>query len=134
MKKINCILLLDDNPADNDFHKIVITEADVCNHIEAVGSGSEAIQYLHKAADTGTVPIPNMIFVDINMPGMNGFDFLREYASIYWKLPPDIALVMLTTSQNPADKTNSARAGDITDYVNKPLTVELVHKLVEKYF
>lgn len=134
MKKINCILLVDDNPADNEFHTIIIKEASVCNTIEVVTSGNDAITYLHKAVDTGAVPIPNMIFVDINMPGMSGFDFLHEYGSIYWKLPPEIALVMLTTSINPVDKTNSVRAGDITDFVNKPLTVDKLRKLVEKYF
>ncbi len=140
MKKINCILLVDDNPADNEFHKIVIEKAAVCNHIKVTDSGPQAISYLLKSLETKenerkeNFPMPDIIFVDINMPGMNGFDFLREYTKIHWKLPPGIELIMLTTSFNPDDRLSSVKAGNITGYLNKPLTVEAVQELVEKYF
>ena len=53
MKKVNCILLVDDNPADNYYHKYIITDAAVCNRIEAVFSGDEALAYLIKSGEVG---------------------------------------------------------------------------------
>ena len=76
MKKINCILLVDDNPADNYYNRYIINELDVCNYIQIVVNGLEALEYLRKTTDQhqeGSFPRPDIIFLDINMPCMNGF-------------------------------------------------------------
>jgi CheY-like chemotaxis protein len=137
MKKINCILLVDDNPADNTYHSIIIKEADVCNHIKIATSGLEALNYIINSGDANqseSFPKPELVYLDINMPGMNGFEFLEEYHKLDEKLKSKILIVMLTTSLNIEDKKRAIETEEVTEFENKPLTVELVQETIEKYF
>ncbi len=137
MKKINCILLVDDNVADNVFHEIIIKEADVCNHIKIAISGQEALDYIIKSEEINqseNFPKPNIVFLDINMPGMNGFEFLEEYKKLDEKYRSAIIMIMLTTSLNPADKKRTLENNEVTQFLNKPLTVEMLHEIMKKYF
>jgi CheY-like chemotaxis protein len=137
MKKINCILLVDDNPADNEFHKIKIMKAGVTNYIKVVTSGQAALDYLAKAGEptnSETFPKPDLIYLDINMPGMNGFEFLEEYKKLEEKLKSKVVIIMLTTSLNPDDRERALATHEVTEFQNKPLTIEILHEIIEKYF
>lgn len=138
MKKINCILLVDDNPADNTYHKIIITEANVCNHIQIATSGQQAIDYIIKASEPNQspelFPKPDLIYLDINMPGMNGFEFLEIYHTLEEDQKSKGVVIMLTTSLNPDDKTKAMGFKEVTEFQNKPLTVEIIKETVKKYF
>ena len=136
MKKVNCILLIDDNPADNEFHKIRINKADVCNHIEIATSGKMALDYITKAAEPNegeAHPKPELIFLDINMPTMNGFEFLEEYKKLDDKLKSKV-VIMLTNSLNPDDQKRAMETKEISEYQNKPLSVKTLQDTIGKYF
>lgn len=135
MKKINCILLVDDNPADNEFHKIIINESQVCDNIKVVTSGTKALEYIIKSGDDGPdFPKPDLIFLDINMPGMNGFEFLDEYHELDAKLKSKIVIIMLSTSLNPDDADKAGKIKEVTEFMNKPLMVDTLKKTIERYF
>jgi len=135
MKKINCILLVDDNPADNEFHKIIINESQVCDNIKVATSGSKALDYIIKSGNNGPdFPKPDLIFLDINMPGMNGFEFLEEYHSLDPHLKSKIVIIMLSTSLNPDDAERARRIKEVTEFMNKPLMVDTLKKTIDKYF
>jgi CheY-like chemotaxis protein len=137
MKKINCILLIDDNPADNAYHKIIITESGVCNHIKVVTSGQEAIDYINKASkpdQSELFPKPDLIYLDINMPGMNGFEFLEIYHTLEEDQKSKAVVIMLTTSLNPDDKIKAMGFKEVNEFQNKPLTVEIIMETINKYF
>ena len=137
MKKFNSILLIDDDTATNDFHKIIIKLADVTHNIHAVESGQEGLDYLASKGDyhakENVHPKPDLIFLDINMPAMNGFEFIEEYK----KMPEDQKglhlIVMLTSSLNPDDKETAEKLSDIKEYLSKPLTKENVLKIRDQY-
>lgn len=137
MKKINCILLIDDNPADNEFHKINIRKAGVSDTVIVVNGGEKALTYLVKCAENGhseETPIPNIIYLDINMPGMDGFEFLKEYEKLDENIKSQVVIIMLTTSLNPDDQKRAMNFAEVTEFQNKPLTVEIIQETVEKYF
>jgi CheY-like chemotaxis protein len=137
MKKINCILLIDDNDSDNTYHKIIIKKADVCNQIRVVLDGVQALAYIANSAKPGQekdYPKADLIFLDINMPRMNGFEFLEEYHKLDEKVKASIVITMLTTSLNPDDEKRAMAVNEVDEFRNKPLTIEMLHEIIEKHF
>lgn len=136
MKKINCILLIDDNPAENALHKIFIKKANVCNHVEVAADGRKALDYIIKSGGTNQLdfPKPELIFLDINMPTMDGFEFLEEYHKLDGRLKSKAVIIMLTISLNPDDLKRATDTKEISEFQNKPLTIEIVREMVKKYF
>ena len=131
MKKFNSILLIDDDFATNEFHKIIINHANVAEHIYAVESGEEALSYL--ISEDSTHVRPDLIFLDINMPAMNGFEFIEEYDKIQEDQKGKYLIVMLTSSLNPDDKERAEKNIHINNFLSKPLTKDNLLKLRDQY-
>lgn len=132
-KKLSCILLVDDDEATNYIHTMIITQADCANTVKSVMSGFEALEYLN-AEEDGEYPQPEFIFLDINMPGMSGWEFLEEYDKLPEEKRGDIVIVMLTTSLNPDDAEKAKNIQIIRGFQNKPLSVEMMHGLMKEHF
>jgi CheY-like chemotaxis protein len=84
--------------------------------------------------DTAQAPRPGIIFLDINMPGLTGWDFMDRYKDIDSALRAKVIVVMLTTSLNPDDRERALLDGQIVDFFPKPLRAHMLDELVEKYF
>lgn len=138
MKKLNCILLIDDNVHDNYFHSRVIEESDAANQVKTALTGDEAIAYLEKSkVHSPEYPKPDLIFLDINMPGMNGFEFLEEAkGKNLICTDKQTVVVMLTSSLNPNDEKTADEkfSTEIKDFLNKPLTKEALEGIIEKFY
>lgn len=137
MKQINCILLVDDDESDNFFHTLTIKEAECCNQIKVAIDGRFALDYMLKALNPENAqeyPMPDIIFLDINMPRMSGFDFLDEYIQLDESITSGILIIMLTTSLNPYDMEKAMKYKVVRDYKNKPLTEEMLQEITDKYF
>ncbi len=138
MKKLNCILLIDDNVDDNFFHSLVINEANAAENIKTATDGQKALEYLEKSKeDQNQNPFPDLIFLDINMPKLNGFQFLEKAkANKCFDTGKKVVLIMLTGSLNPNDEKTAKEkfANEINDYKIKPLTAEILKEIIEKYF
>jgi CheY-like chemotaxis protein len=137
-QKLNCILVIDDDEPTNFFSRIILEEADCCNHIKTVQSGQEALDYLAQSekpgADPNLYPSPDLIFLDINMPAMNGWEFLDEYRKLNIAPQHKIIMVMLTTSLFPEDKAKAGRSPEISGFENKPLTQDKLERILKTYF
>lgn len=132
-KKLNCIMLVDDDPDDNYFHERAIKENNESISVIIENSGIDAISYLKSSKnDDGTHP--DLIFLDINMPCMNGWEFLEEYSKLDKELQSKAIIIMLTTSQNPADKLKAMKWDFVSGYLTKPLDEDTFHDIIEKYF
>jgi CheY-like chemotaxis protein len=96
------------------------------------------LEYLEKAREgENEYPFPDLIFLDINMPKINGFEFLKKAKEkkLITKDKP-LIVVMLTSSLNPDDQTTAELTfpDEIKEYKNKPLTEEMLKEIIEKYF
>lgn len=132
-KKLNLILLVDDDQHDNFFHKIVIEKAKITHDIQIAKNGLEAIEFL-KSASTNKFPTPDLIFLDINMPKMNGWEFIEAYEQLEKEQQAKIVIVMLTTSLNPEEKEKAEKSPMVNDFRSKPLTVEMLREIAATHF
>jgi CheY-like chemotaxis protein len=132
-EKLNCILLIDDDEPTNFLNELVIKQVDCAEKTVAVQSGQAALDFL-KERINGGYPQPELIFLDINMPVMNGWEFLEEYKKLDSDQKAKMVMVMLTTSLNPDDKDKADTIDAIDDFVSKPLTAEIVNEILNKHF
>ena len=129
----HCILLVDDDPDDNYIHQLVIADWGDCEAVRVAETGPEALAYLTNTSHPDYIR-PDVILLDINMPGMNGFEFLTEYHQLSDDLKSNVVVVMLTTSLNPADQNRAEAFGEVTGYNNKPLTKDMLNSIMAEHF
>lgn len=127
-KKINKILLVDDSDMDNFYHNLVIKKSEVTDEIVVATNAFKALDILRDR----NINSPDLIFLDINMPAMDGWGFLDEYKQISTEKKP--VIVMLSTSHNPDDIQRAESIEEINEYQTKPLTNEKLIEIIERYF
>ena len=132
-KKLNCILLIDDDDATNFIHKIVIKKTECAEKVVAVTDGQAALDFLTSTED-GKHPQPDLIFLDINMPIMDGWEFLDNYEQLNSEQKAKIVIIMLTTSLNPDDRSKAEILPNVSSFMSKPLTEEMLAEILEEYF
>jgi CheY-like chemotaxis protein len=134
--QLNCILLIDDDEPTNFLNRLTLEQAGCSRHIRVARSGQEALDYLRNCREdvVEAFPRPDLIFLDINMPAMDGWEFLEHYRSLPVDRKADIVLIMLTTSLNPDDEIRTREIPEVTGFENKPLSQPRVDRLLKKYF
>jgi CheY-like chemotaxis protein len=134
INNLNCVLLIDDDAATNFYHTIILEDENSEIHIQSVSSAKEGLDFLLCKGSFAKHPNPGIIFLDINMPGMSGWDFLTEYKNLSTDIQEQAVVVMLSTSVNPDDREKAESYTSVKDFVNKPLTPEAFWKIVHKNF
>lgn len=136
--QLHCILVIDDDEPTNFFNQMILEESGCTRHIRIMQSGQEALDYLRNSAKAGCdkelFPCPDLILLDINMPAMNGWEFLEEYKKLDVTQRAKIMTVMLTTSLFPEDLVKAKEMPEITGFENKPLTAEKLQMILQKHF
>ena len=132
-EKLKSILLVDDDENCNFFHKRLLKKLDIVENIYEAMDGEEAIKFLSSDID-GQPPNPSIIFLDINMPVMDGWSFLEEYQKLEEGRKAQIVLIMLTTSLNPDDKERAHKHGSVNGFLNKYLSKEDIERIMQEHF
>ncbi|MBZ4040831.1 response regulator [Flavobacterium hibisci] len=138
-KKLNCVLLIDDDFATNFINKKIVQKSNIAEHIQVALNGKEAIDYLCSKGEFESQheinPQPDLIFLDINMPVMDGWEFIKKYKNLISEdRKKKISIIMLTSSFNPADKAKADTIKEIADYRQKTLSGTMLEEIVKKHF
>lgn len=130
--KMKHLLLVDDDPTTNFFNRHLIGKMDLFEQIHEAENGQVALDKIAELQENGEAP--DMILLDINMPIMNGFEFLDCYAQLKGKIKTSVVVCMLTTSLAPEDLKRSKNYDILDDYIDKPLYEAKMRELITKYF
>lgn len=133
MKKLNCVLLIDDDNINNYLNERLIKKVNITEEVKIVLNGKEAIDYLSGINDGSGQMMPELILLDINMPVMDGFEFLQAFKLLETKDKDSVIIVMLTTSTSPSD-TKRLNDSGVAGYINKPLTEFKLKEVLENHF
>lgn len=128
-KEIIKILIIDDDDATNFLTSYLFNE--LCNNCDLTfeTSAENALLIFEKGTDN----LPDVIMLDINMPGMNGWDFLNEYQKHNFSALKKIPIFMLSTSIFDSDKIKSKTYPEVVDYIEKPFNEEKIKLLIDLY-
>ena len=133
---LNFILLVDDDEATNFLNQRVIRKAEIDAEVQVAHNGKEALEYLTntgKFKSHAPLPAAGLIFLDINMPGMNGWEFLNEYKKLPEEQTRKIKILMLTTSINPDEEKKAVDIPEVKGFIHKPLTAEKLERAINVY-
>ena len=130
-KKYKTIMLIDDNEIDNLINQKIVEASNICENIFSHTGGKSAIEFLKnmEKITSAIEALPEVIFLDIDMPLMDGFQFLDEFEALTDSTKTHCKIVMLTSSINPQDMNKSQKYPFVKKYINKPLTQDNLRKL-----
>jgi CheY-like chemotaxis protein len=136
LKGLDCILLIDDDEVTNYLNSVLIEKTGIEIHVEIALNGLMALEYLTSNGKyTGqSFPKPGLIFLDINMPRMNGWEFLEEYKKLDEGQRGKVVIAMLTSSINTDDVNTARNKYSLPDYIYKPLTLKKLEEVIYKHF
>ena len=132
MQKLTCVLLVDDDDVTNFVHESLIDEMSITDKVLEAKNGRKALDLIQQE-ELRAMNCPSLILLDINMPVMNGFEFLEAYQQFDEELKQAVIIVMLTSSLNPKDVERAKNSG-VAEFLDKPLTEEKLKRVLEKYF
>ncbi|MEI7508336.1 MAG: response regulator [Flavobacterium sp.] len=130
-KKVHTVLLVDDDLAINYFHKRLLSKSDLSDVIITLYNGEVAIQALIENNLTLTENDKLLVFLDLNMPIMNGWQFLDEYEKIKKSLKFECKIFVLSSSINPDDIKKAESNAFVSRYLAKPLSMDNVNYIKE---
>jgi CheY-like chemotaxis protein len=121
---------VDDNEIDNIISHAIIKKMDIADETVKANNGQEALDYIIQNCNSGLPDFLNLIFLDINMPGMDGFQFLEEFNKLEKK--EKFFVVMLSSSRDRKDLERSLTL-NASHYLEKPLTREKIDLIIKKF-
>ncbi len=129
--KYNKILLVDDDALFRNIHNRILLKADFAHEIELFNNASSALNYLKAGLNTDNFTCPYIIFLDINLPDMDGWQFMDELGLLCKPAALCPKIIMLSASAYSSDQQKAASYNLVADYLLKPLSVpklELLHQ------
>ncbi|MFD2786353.1 response regulator [Hymenobacter rubripertinctus] len=133
--KLRNIVLVDDNETTSFLNNRLLSRLNVAEQVHTFSKAEQAYQQIW-GGDKGVQPAPDapeLVFVDLKMPGMDGFEFLKLYSDLPESVREKTVMAVLTTSMHSADTARVAQYAGV-EYLAKPLTEEKMDKLLEKRF
>lgn len=124
--KIKLVMLVDDNDTDNFISKRIIELTDFAHDIEVKNSGKSALTYLQEN-QADEEKLPDLIFLDINMPIVDGFVFLYEFEQLPESVRNKCKVAILSSSDNKRDINRIVNNEYVIKFITKPLTEDALN-------
>ena len=125
---IKCVLFIDDDKATNYINQFLAKRSNFFEEILIASSGKEGLDCIQQANE-GSI-MPEIIFLDINMPAMNGWDFLNSLSEMVSPIKKNIKIYMLTSSSRKKDIDRAKEYPEVKGFLTKPLTNESLENLI----
>ena len=128
MKKL---IFIDDSPADHFILKKILNRYRLDYEVSCTANGGEVIELLEKNSCQFN-NLPDIILVDLYMPGLDGWCFLEKVERIYSHLAKPLKIYILSSSINPKDVKQSRKYACIRSFIFKPITKEVLEKYIDE--
>ena len=132
MPQVENVLLIDDDEISNFLTATVLRNSQVFRHIKVTSDGREALEWLRQE-QIATASYPDLILLDLNMPNMNGFTFLKSLRDLPGPNPKS-RIIVLSTSNYQEDFEYLKQFPEVEVFLNKPLTEESLQYILNRYF
>lgn len=137
-KKINCVLLVDDDGGTNFINKLILEKTSFAKRIETVLNGKGALDFIKNNRPNDETKEQNteelLVFLDINMPVMDGWRFIEAFQELSTEQKKNITIIMLSATVNPADKQKADTYSEISGFYSKPLSVNTLNDILTLHF
>lgn len=136
-KKLERIVLIDDDESTNFLHQRIISRMACANDVAVFQSAEKALDFLCTGDEqpaTVSRDSTGLIFLDINMPRVDGWEFLDRYRKMDCNSKFNFVVIMLTTSLNPDDRQRAGEIKEVAGFYSKPLTPEILDEVLHDHF
>ncbi len=131
VKPKHIVCVIDDDNIYQYTARVILESTGLIKEIKSFYDGKEALGFFTEQTNLTKETLPDLIFVDINMPIMNGWEFLDEYHKICGSLPKPIQVYVVSSSVNSTDMQRSRTYQMVTDYLVKPVNRSTYQELME---
>lgn len=125
---VNYLLLIDDSEIDNLVNRRIIEKNAFANNIVIKKSARAGLDYLSETFCSDPAILPDLIFLDIRMPDMDGFGFLDAFAQLDDSIRMRCKIAMLSSSIDSDDHRRAIENPFVVKFLNKPLSAEALQE------
>ena len=129
MSKFYKVLLVEDDPITILICKRIIQFTGFSEEVIALNNGQEALHYLHQMLNQTVEKMPEIIFLDLNMPVMNGWEFLDQFMVLLPTIEKPPLIYILSSTIDEGDRLRGLSYDCVKDFISKPLTKEFLDKI-----
>ncbi|WP_192821339.1 two-component system response regulator [Rufibacter sp. LB8] len=127
------VFLIDDDEIHNFLCESVIRNQQFAQSVSSFLWAEEALEALSRIVRDEPAAFPEIIFLDINMPGMDGWEFIEEYRKLPQEFTQNCLLFVLSSAVDKNDITHARNLSEVSDFFSKPLTSDILHIISEQY-